>query len=169
VEIDARRSADVFADLVAAVPFYAGLTLDEVGGRGVRWPEREAAAAATEPAPGDASGDESFAVTEPVLPNQGELRLGTYRPIWAAPECEISPALKFLVPHQQIELAPSDADWLGIAHGDEVTVAQNGTRINAKAFVRSAVPAGSAFLAEGIGGEQSANALTEPLIEVRKV
>ncbi len=34
--------------------------------------------------------------------------------------------------------------------------------------MRSAVPAGSAFLAAGIGGEQSANVLTEPLIEVLK-
>jgi NADH-quinone oxidoreductase subunit G len=164
VEIEARRSADVFADLVAAVPFYAGLTLEEIGGRGVRWPEREAASAAsTEALPA-----ESFRPSVPVLPGESELRLGTYRPIWAAPECEISPALHFLIPHQQLELSPRDADWLGIAHGDEVTVGQNGTRINAKAFVRSAVPAGSAFLAEGIGGKQSANTLTEPLIEVHK-
>jgi NADH-quinone oxidoreductase subunit G len=167
VDIEARRSADVFADLVAAVPFYAGLTLEEIGGRGVRWPDREAAAVAT-PADEDTSAAPSFPRAEPVLPNEGELRLGTYRPIWAAPECEISPALHFLIPRQQLELSPSDAEWLGIAHGDEVTVGQNGTRINAKAFVRSAVPAGSAFLAEGISGEQSANALTEPLIEVHK-
>jgi NADH-quinone oxidoreductase subunit G len=33
------------AQLFEAVPFYAGLTLDEIGGRGVRWQEREAAAA----------------------------------------------------------------------------------------------------------------------------
>ncbi len=169
VDIDARHSTDVFAELVAAVPFYEGLTVDEIGGRGIRWPEREsAAAAATDQAADGAATEESFAAAGPVLPNQGELRLGTYRPIWAAPECEISPALKFLIPDQQIELAPSDADWLGIAHGDEVTVSQNGTRINAKAFVRSAVPAGSAFLADGIEGAQSANALTEPLIEVHK-
>ena len=30
--------------LFEAVPFYAGLTLDEIGGQGVRWQEREAAA-----------------------------------------------------------------------------------------------------------------------------
>jgi NADH-quinone oxidoreductase subunit G len=30
------------AQLFEAVPFYAGLTLDEIGGRGVRWQEREA-------------------------------------------------------------------------------------------------------------------------------
>jgi NADH-quinone oxidoreductase subunit G len=33
------------AQLFAAVPFYAGLTLEEIGGRGVRWQEREAAGA----------------------------------------------------------------------------------------------------------------------------
>jgi NADH-quinone oxidoreductase subunit G len=169
VDIAARRSADVFTELVAAVPFYAGLTLEEIGGRGVRWPEREAAGAAAADADADAAPrTQSSHRAEPALPNLGQLRLGTYRPIWAAPECEISPALKFLVPAQQLELAPQDAEWLGIGHGDEVTVAQNGTRIHARAFLRSAVPAGSAFLAEGIGGAESANTLTEPLIEVRK-
>ena len=34
----------VTARLAAAVPFYAGITLDEIGGLGRRWPEREAAA-----------------------------------------------------------------------------------------------------------------------------
>ena len=29
--------------LLDAVPFYAGLTLEEIGGRGVRWQERDAA------------------------------------------------------------------------------------------------------------------------------
>ena len=29
--------------LFDAVPFYAGLTLEEIGGKGVRWQERDAA------------------------------------------------------------------------------------------------------------------------------
>jgi NADH-quinone oxidoreductase subunit G len=33
------------AQLFDSVPFYAGLTLDEIGGKGIRWQEREAAAA----------------------------------------------------------------------------------------------------------------------------
>jgi NADH-quinone oxidoreductase subunit G len=33
------------AQLIEAVPFYAGLTLEEIGGKGVRWQEREAAGA----------------------------------------------------------------------------------------------------------------------------
>jgi NADH-quinone oxidoreductase subunit G len=107
------------------------------------------------------------ASSEPVALTNGHLRLGTYRPIWASPECEISPALKFLIPEQQVELSPEDARRLGVLHGEEVLVAQNGTRVAARAFVRSSVPAGSAFLADGLS-IQSANVLTESLVEVIK-
>jgi NADH-quinone oxidoreductase subunit G len=96
---------------------------------------------------------------EPGVSSNGHLRLGTYRPIWAAPECEISPALKSLIPQQQVELSPDDAQRLGIAHGEDVLVSQNGSRVAAKAFVRSAVPVGSAFLADGLAAD-SANILT---------
>jgi len=165
-DLGVARSRDVFEQLVAAVPFYEGLTLEQLGGHGVRWPEREQAAALNAghpvsvglpPAPAPHAGARS----------DGELRLGTYRPIWASPECEISPSLKFLVPEQQLELSPDDARRLGIDHGDGVEVAQNGTRLQATAVVRSSIPVGSAFLAEGIAAE-SANVLTAPLIEVRK-
>jgi NADH-quinone oxidoreductase subunit G len=179
-----QRVGDAFDQLVAAVPVYDGLSLEEIGGRGVRWPERPEAQsmalhpdglpAAPEPPPARSS-------------SNGALALGTYRPIWAAPECEISPALKFLIPEQQLELSPDDARRLGIVHGEDVVVAQlddaaatesgeaerratgsaAGTRLAAKAAVRSGVPAGSAFLAEGLAAE-SANALTEPMIEVLK-
>ena len=43
----------------------------------------------------------------------------------------------------------------------------NGTRIRGTAHVRTGVPAGTAFAADGIA-EDSANALTEPVVEVRK-
>jgi NADH-quinone oxidoreductase subunit G len=33
------------AQLFETVPFYAELTLEEIGGRGIRWQEREAAGA----------------------------------------------------------------------------------------------------------------------------
>ena len=39
---DARTGAQVSNRLFAAVPFYEGITLEEIGGRGVRWVEREA-------------------------------------------------------------------------------------------------------------------------------
>jgi hypothetical protein len=51
--------------------------------------------------------------------------------------------------------------------GETVQVAQNGTRLRGRAAIRTGVPAGTAFLAAGIAGE-SANLLTEPLVEVSK-
>ncbi len=151
--------------LAEAVSFYAGLTLEEIGGRGVRWPEREQAQAldfgAGAPSAPTARAPAAVASTN------GSLRLGTYRPIWAAPEVEISPALHFAIAEQQVELSPEDAVRLGISNGDEVAVGQNGTRLRARAAVRSGVPEGTVFLADGIEHE-SANALTAEIVEVRK-
>jgi NADH-quinone oxidoreductase subunit G len=155
-----------FRQLVAAVPFYAGLTLEEIGGQGVRWPERPEAATLTPGAP-EANRQETYSAAPPPSASNGHLRLGTYRPIWASPEVEISPALKFLFPAQRLELSLADAERLGIADGESVQVSQNGTRLNATAAVRSGVTEGTAFLADGIASD-SANALTEPEIEVRK-
>jgi NADH-quinone oxidoreductase subunit G len=156
-------SSMAFARLVEAVPFYRGLTLDHIGGRGVRWPEREAAQALPSGYVSDAS-PETRATAEP---GGGRLRLGTYRPIWAAPEVELSPALQYTIARQLLELSPQDARQLEVASGDRVVVSQNGTRLNATAHVRTGVPAGTAFLAEGIA-EDSANALTEATITVTK-
>jgi NADH-quinone oxidoreductase subunit G len=163
------------------VPFYAGLTLDELGGRGVRWPEREQSSALP------AGATISTLVAPPTPPSgptesraaaatgedgagraaNGALRLGTYRPIWADPEVEISPALQFTIARQQLELSPEDAQRLGIASGARVQVSQNGTRLEAHAAVRSDVPVGTVFLAVGIASE-SANELTDTTIEVSK-
>jgi len=171
LDVAASRSGDVFEELVAAVPFYEGLTLDEIGGHGVRWPERaQAAAFDASDAERALASQASTPVTRPAaspIAVDGSLALGVYRPIWAAPECEISPALRYLLPAQQVELSPQDAQRLGIDDGDEVTVSQNGTRLGARAAVRSAVPPGTAFLATGIAAD-SANALTEPVVEVHK-
>jgi NADH-quinone oxidoreductase subunit G len=167
LDLKVGRSADAFEQLVAAVPFYAGITLEEIGGQGLRWPARGSASSADDWRISEPPATESADAAAPAQPQNGALRLGTYRPIWAAPECEISPALKFLIPEQQVELSPQDAERLGIVNGEQVVVSQNGTRLDAKVAVRSSVPAGSAFLADGIA-TGSANALTEPLIEVRK-
>ncbi len=149
------------AKLFEAVPFYAGLTLDEIGGRGVRWPQRAAAAAWPDADCGP------FGLEAPLhapAPN-GALRLGTFRSIWAAPEVELSPALKFLRQYQRAELSPADAQRLGVAHGDRVTVASNGSRVRATAVLRSAVPEGTVFLEQGIC-EESASELDDGLVEV---
>ena len=158
-----------FKQLVAAVPFYEGLTLEAIGGRGVRWPETGAAAAMPPPGPlpAGAGAVATPAASGPQAESNGHLRLGTYRPIWAAPEVEISPALHFTVAEQVVELSPDDAGRLGIEDGGTVRVAQNGTRLRGRAAIRSGVPAGTAFLAAGIARD-SANALTEPLVEVTR-
>ena len=167
-----HRSEDAFEQLVAAVPFYEGLTIDELEGHGVRWPEREQGAAITDgesprlPA-GQRQPSRRRATRGTAASTNGALRLGTYRPIWASPEAEISPSLQYLIPGQQVELSPEDARRLGIADGDEVHVAQNGTRLSARATIRSGVVSGTAFLATGIRTD-SANELTEPTIEVSK-
>jgi NADH-quinone oxidoreductase subunit G len=187
IDFNVERSADVFEQLVAAVPFYEGLTLGELEGHGVRWPERPQGTAITLGL-GISVG---FPVDPPLRDtavSNGALRLGSYRPIWAAPECEISPALQYLIPGQQVQLSPEDAERLGIDDGDSVQVAQlddsrgtqsgeaggqagakrEGTKLTARAAVHSAVQTGSAFLATGIAAD-SANTLTEPLIEVTKL
>ena len=92
LDLDAVSAVRVSEQLFAVVPFYAGLTLEEIGGRGVRWQEREASRAyprATLEDRDDASGELS-----PVPDNAADL--AGYRSIWAAPEVEFSPALEFL-------------------------------------------------------------------------
>ena len=214
LDLGVATSQMAFEQLESAVPFYAGLTLEEIGGKGIRWPDRaesaktdsvgsaDADAGGAGLAQGGASAGDGAADVDPaprvpsiagLMPtpagerpepslaappplaqptgngrgDSGSLRLGTHRSIWAWPEVEISPALKFLVPHQQVELAPPDARRLGIEHGEAVEVVQKGVRVAAVAHVRSDVPIGTAFLAEGIS-QDSANALTGSTIEVRR-
>jgi NADH-quinone oxidoreductase subunit G len=146
--------------LFDAVPFYAGLTLDEIGGRGIRWPERvtewERWNGATLDVP-------------PAAPaaSDGALRLGTFRSLWAAKEVDVSPILQFLIPKSVVELSPADAEAFGLREGDRVEVGTNGTRIAGTAKLRAAVPPGSVFVAEGVHGAP-ANLLGEPLVEVRR-
>ena len=166
LKLDVLTAGMAFEQLVDAVPFLAELKLSEIRGRGVRWPEREQAAALQAVTDGVGVRAERNAIVQEEAPPNGALRLGTYRSIWAAPEVEVSPALHFTRAEQLIELAPEDAERLGIAPGAEIEVAQNGTRLQGRAHVRTGVPVGSAFLADGIASE-SANALTEPLVEVR--
>ncbi|HTU85449.1 MAG TPA: NADH-quinone oxidoreductase subunit NuoG [Solirubrobacteraceae bacterium] len=161
-----------FGQLVDAVPFYGGLTLEEIGGRGVRWQQRDASSEFPAASPGELASTESASKADgtgaaPAAATNGALRLGTYRSIWASPEVEVSPALKFTIARQQIELSPEDANRLGVASGESVEIAQNGTRLRGIAHVRTGVVAGTVFLADGIPNA-SANAFTEPTVEVHK-
>ncbi len=91
LDMDVLSAPMASQQLFAAVPFYAGLTLEEIGGRGVRWQEREAASAfpaATDAAPSDSS--------ELSPPPVDAAELAGYRSVWDAAEVEQSPAFAFL-------------------------------------------------------------------------
>jgi NADH-quinone oxidoreductase subunit G len=156
----------VFEQLIAGtVPFYRGLTYDEIGGRGVRWQDREAAANLQQsPLP------PTELETPPEPPGEG-MQLGTAPSLWASRETDHAPVLRFLAPHQRAELSAEDARRLGIEPGDQIEVAQNGYSVRAVAALREALPAGSVFLIEGTSQDNSnlltTNAGPQP-VEVRK-
>jgi NADH-quinone oxidoreductase subunit G len=150
--------------LFAAVPFYAGLTLDEIGGRGVRWPETPAAASFAPPRWELAELEIPPAAASP----NGALRLGTFRPLWAAKEVDLSPVLHFARAQQVVELAPPDAERLGVVEGDRVEVRSGAGTVTAAARLRASLPHGTVFVAAGTL-EQPANVLAGALAEVRRV
>ncbi len=99
LDLDVLNGALASQQLFDAVPFYAGLTLEEIGGRGVRWQERSAAQSfPAGTAPGEAApeliafGDDLATLTE-------QREVAGFRSIWDATEVEYSPALAFLHPH----------------------------------------------------------------------
>jgi NADH-quinone oxidoreductase subunit G len=148
----ALSSPMVTALVAEAVPFYAGLALDEIGGDGVRWQDREAASAlptaelSTEP------------LADPPEPPDGLVLTGAPT-LWAGPEVEHSPSLRFLATGEKAWLSVEDARRLGVQNGDEVELSVNGDRVTATAIIRTAVPAGSIFL--------SPPALADGPVEVR--
>jgi NADH-quinone oxidoreductase subunit G len=165
LDLDVPTGPAASALVTAAVPFYAGITPEEIGGKGARWQDRAAASAFAfevemgpfelePPPPSPASAD-------------GRFRLGTFRSVWAAPEVEVSPALRFLHPRQRAELSPADAQKLGVLEGDRVVIGSNGTSVRATVALRDAMPPGSVFLQDAIP-EDSASTLEGPLVEVRK-
>ena len=163
---------EALAALADEVPFYAGLTHEELGGHGVRWQERDAAAGW--PGAGGSPrtrtvGPEAEGTPRPPADDADAIRLGTYRDLWAAEAAERSPALRFLVPAQTLEVAPADAERLGVRQGDEVDVRSNGTSVRARVAVRERMRGGAGFMLEGLA-ENSANALAGvERVEVKQV
>jgi len=162
-ELDVRGAPMATAALAGAVPFLAGLDLEQVGGRGVRWQDRDAASGL--PAaelPGSAL------EAPPELPDG--LRLGATPSLWAGETIEHAPSLRFLAPEQRVELAPSDAERIGVGAGDRVRVSAGDQSIGAKVALRQAVRPGSVFLVSGTS-EDNATALTNGVprtVEVTK-
>jgi NADH-quinone oxidoreductase subunit G len=175
------------AALTEAVPFYAGIDDAAIGGRGIRWQDRDAATAfpaepgiagSSQPSTdaggtpserfareeNDASGDSSQPLQRRVASEEGvpasasSLVLGTYRDLWAGPITELNPPLKFLRPTQQVEMSVADAERLGLKSGDEAGVSQNGTTVLAKVAIKERMREGVCFLVEGTA-EGNANGL----------
>jgi len=98
VDLDVPSAAAASNALFAAVPFYAGITLEEIGGRGVRWQERDAAVAypAAHASSADGAGEPTTDATPAEEDPQSEAERAGYRSVWDAPEVEHSPALRFL-------------------------------------------------------------------------
>ena len=190
-ETEIDSSLEALEALSADVPFYAGLTHEEIGGTGVRWQEREAAAAfPTSPNPqppstgSDPGSDPSppkvsqTATENPQPPSTGSdpgsdpsgpsIRLGTYRDLWAYEVTERSPALRFLMPAQTLELSLADAERIGVAQGDQVSVRSNGHSVTAKVAIRERIRPGSGFLIEGLA-DQGPNLLADArTVEIEK-
>ena len=97
LDLDVLTGSMASQRVFEAVPFYAGLTLEEIGGKGVRWQEREAAASF--PA---ASADGAHPTSgEGLAPTPADLlEVAGFRSVWDAPEVEFSPALEFLFPNR---------------------------------------------------------------------
>jgi NADH-quinone oxidoreductase subunit G len=184
-ETGVYSALDALAALALEVPFYAGLTHDEIGAQGIRWQERDAAS--TFPRVDRVGNGDEVAVQaqRPAAPSEpgqtgreaegliggtpgcesedvgGEiLRLGTYRNLWAGDVTDRNAALRFLAPQQTLELAPGDAERLGVRDGDGVEVRSNGASVRARVALRERVRPGAAFLIEGTAAD-NANALAD--------
>ena len=190
-ETEIDSSLEALEALTAEVPFYAGLTHEEIGGTGVRWPERDAAnsfpkppselgegasgptaerktPSAVAPAETDHATREASGTGGPEAPSHA-LRLGTYRDLWAHEVTERSPALRFLMPAQTLELSPADAERFAVSQGDEVTVRSNGHSLEAKVAIRERIRPGAGFLIEGLP-QQGPNTLAgAETVEVERV
>jgi len=150
--VDALSAPQVSEKLFAAVGFYDGLTLEEIGGKGVRWQDRDAASRL--PA---AELPEGALEVPPELPEG--MRLGAVPSLWAGAAVRHAPSLRFLTPAQRAELAPADARRLGVSSGDEVEVAVAGRSVRARVALRQAMQPGSVFLVAGTATD-NATALT---------
>jgi NADH-quinone oxidoreductase subunit G len=112
LDLDVLSGAMASEQLFAAVPFYAGLTLEEIGGRGVRWQERDEAAFPHADAETSRSAVADAFSTSAASQTGAEITeadaeaadLAGWRSVWDAVEVEHSPALAFLFPREHAVL-----------------------------------------------------------------
>jgi NADH-quinone oxidoreductase subunit G len=153
--IDSQPTA--FQALTEAVSFYKGIADSDIGGRGLRWQDASPELHQLDH-PADSQVDAVPAVGAAITSDEGDLTLGTYRDLWAGPITELNPPLKFLTPHQRLEISPQDAERLDLKNGEAIRVSQNGSSIDAAVLIKERVSPGVCFLAEGVS-VGNANAL----------
>jgi NADH-quinone oxidoreductase subunit G len=145
--------ADIFDALSSEVNFYDSLTYEEIGGKGLRWGDRDPGTSWTPATP--PAGASAGRLTPPGVPaaaptdDAAGLVLGTYRDLWATDVTKRNPALRFLMPKQKLELHAKDAEQLELGNGDPVTVSVNGHSVEATVAIRERMRQGAAFLIEG--------------------
>jgi NADH-quinone oxidoreductase subunit G len=160
VDLDVGTPEEVFERLADEVSFYDTITYEEIGGKGLRWQERDPGTSWTPPAidAGDigsdayaAEGESASETMAPATTTNGDsgLLLGTYRDLWATEVTNRNPSLRFLMPEQKLDISAGDAKELNLANGEPVTVSVNGDSIEARVRIRERMLAGSAFLIEG--------------------
>jgi NADH-quinone oxidoreductase subunit G len=99
----------------------------------------------------------------------GGIQVGTWRPLWASKEVDVSPHLQFARPQQVVEMSPADAERAGVGDGDVVEVAaagDAGATVRGPVKLRAAIPAGSVFVALGTP-DSPGNAVPAGPVEVR--
>jgi NADH-quinone oxidoreductase subunit G len=138
--LELHSPPEATAAVAGAVPFYADLTLEEIGGKGVRWQERGAASALPVEQPSE------DALEQPAPAPDG-MRLGEAPSLWSGRETRHAPALRFLASEPHAEISPEDARRLELRPGDELVLSVNGDSVRATAAVRTGVPPGAVFLA----------------------
>jgi NADH-quinone oxidoreductase subunit G len=144
INVVAETAEEVFEALCAEVSFYGPTAYEEIGGKGLRWQDRDPgmswAPSEIAPAPG--------AEARTAAGGDG-LLLGTYRDLWATDVTERNPAIRFLSPTQKLELSPADAKDLDLGNGDPVTVSVNGHSVEARVSIKQRMQKGVAFVIEG--------------------
>jgi NADH-quinone oxidoreductase subunit G len=170
LELPHLTAGMVWNEISERIPFYRGITLDEIGGDGLRWPERDASAAAAREALGELRFSSPAVPTSAPEPSNGSLALVATPDLWASWETERSPALDFLPAEQELQLHPSDGERIGVAPGDRVQVASNGHSVEAVVRLRGSSRPGTALLTWGTRSD-NANVLMNGapvLVEVTK-
>jgi NADH-quinone oxidoreductase subunit G len=154
--LDLPDQPAVLAAMAEDVSMYAGITNEEIGGKGIRWQERDRGRSWSPPGSGGVGPPAGGPVADG--PSRDGLLLGTYPDIWASEVSERNPALRFLIPAQRLEVAAEDAKELELESGAPVTVSVNGTSVEARVAIRERMRPGAAFLIEGTK-EDNANVL----------